>query len=718
MVDAAKPARDAGALRCMMASTRRLAGLTVAVTRDPNSEEFERPLIQVTPAAAVEETGSLRVGNVKAPLMPGQPALTPTNFGLPGGEPLQTARHLRWILQKDLNGQDIFLIGPPGPLKRRLAMLYCELRGREVEYMCLSRDTTESDLKQRREIISGGSTSYTDQAPVRAAIEGRILILDGLERAERNVLPTLNNLLENREMTLEDGRLMIASERYDELLEQYSAEELDARNLVRVHPDFRVIALGLPVPLYPGRTLDPPLRSRFQARSVPAADAECLSADVLDFAWSKGVEPENLDQLMGMVENVRSLERTVGSLSTNMPHFSDPSALRMVRLLSTFPEMSLTSAMGRAYPYSIVGSKNQAEEGQLDAVQKAVRDSNLDTLTGEEDSLGYELADINLGTDGNAQISLTGSNGVVTVSAPCGPLKTDWQEVYATLLPEQRETVTAMLMDHATATDMCLLGGAGSGKTTIARAFAAVLGYVVSTVHFFADMTSRDILQRRGTDGNGATLWENTTIIRAAVLGELAILDGTHRTPPDVMSNLDRLCHDRDIELFDGSRLMRWDRYDTTKATCGFTDDQMAVQQMYRIHESFRVIAVGEPPSAKQAQWLTSETMACFSFHITPEVDGERLEAVLNGLYPSQQQESMHSLVTFAQELRRASTDNTSSLANTRALSLRQLRRICSRTTTAVQDVGHQISRAILLKFVPRTIAQDVETLMTQCGVP
>jgi hypothetical protein len=31
-----------------------------------------------------------------------------------------------------------------------------------------------------------------------------VLILDGLEKAERNVLPTLNNLLENREMSLQD----------------------------------------------------------------------------------------------------------------------------------------------------------------------------------------------------------------------------------------------------------------------------------------------------------------------------------------------------------------------------------------------------------------------------------------------------------------------------------------------------------------------------------
>jgi midasin (ATPase involved in ribosome maturation) len=53
---------------------------------------------------------------------------------------------------------------------------------------------------------------------VRAAIEGRILVLEGIEKAERNVLPILNNLLENREMRLEDGRFLIPASRYDKLL--------------------------------------------------------------------------------------------------------------------------------------------------------------------------------------------------------------------------------------------------------------------------------------------------------------------------------------------------------------------------------------------------------------------------------------------------------------------------------------------------------------------
>lgn len=124
--------------------------------------------------------------------------------------------HLRWMLQKDLLGQDMFLIGTPGPLRRTIVMQFLELTRRELEYVALSRDTTESDLKQRRE-IRDGTAVYFDQSAVRAAVSGRVLVIEGIEKAERNVLPVLNNLLENREMHLEDGRFLIPSARYDKL---------------------------------------------------------------------------------------------------------------------------------------------------------------------------------------------------------------------------------------------------------------------------------------------------------------------------------------------------------------------------------------------------------------------------------------------------------------------------------------------------------------------
>ena len=56
------------------------------------------------------------------------------------------------------------------------------------------------------------------QSAVRAALLGRVLVVEGVEKAERNVLPVLINLLENRDMQLEDGRFILAAERYEKLL--------------------------------------------------------------------------------------------------------------------------------------------------------------------------------------------------------------------------------------------------------------------------------------------------------------------------------------------------------------------------------------------------------------------------------------------------------------------------------------------------------------------
>ena len=106
---------------------------------------------------------------------------------------------LRWLMMQLRIGQDMLLLADPGARPRRLVHWLCELLGREVEAVAVTRDTTESDLKQRREMRSAAVT-HEPAPPLRAALHGRVLILEGVEKAERNVLPLLNNLLENREM--------------------------------------------------------------------------------------------------------------------------------------------------------------------------------------------------------------------------------------------------------------------------------------------------------------------------------------------------------------------------------------------------------------------------------------------------------------------------------------------------------------------------------------
>ena len=105
-----------------------------------------------------------------------------------------------------------------------------------------------------------------------------------------------------------------------------------------------------------------------------------------------------------------------------------------------------------------------------------------------------------------------------------------------------------------------------------------------------------------------------------------------------------------------GSRLMRHDRFDALLESEGYAGAAAAGGEsmarnagIYRIHPSFRMIAVGEPPSASSAAWLTSELLACFTFHLVPPIEGDRLEAVLSELHSGVPKDELSALVRFAQ---------------------------------------------------------------------
>ena len=165
--------------------------------------------------ASIKETVS--IGDVTVELGTSHSELIPVCYEMEGFQTQDVLAILRWMMQKYSLHQDVFLIGHPGAFRRRLAFWFCEVIQKEAEYLAITSETTESDLKQRSEVING-TLSYVDQGPVRCAIEGRVLIIEGIEKAERNVLPTLNNLLENREMALADGRFLMSAEKYGYLL--------------------------------------------------------------------------------------------------------------------------------------------------------------------------------------------------------------------------------------------------------------------------------------------------------------------------------------------------------------------------------------------------------------------------------------------------------------------------------------------------------------------
>lgn len=307
-------------------------------------------------------TDVLRIGSVSRPVTPPidhQQSLVPIFYYEKNFFPPSFIRHLEWLMKKDKLGQDALFVGPPGPGRRRLILAYLELTRKPYQYLQLTRDTTDSDIKQRRE-IQNKTALFINQAAVNAAIHGHTLVLDGLEKAERNVLPILNNLLENREMNLDNGQFLVSTQRYDELLKSYTKEQLEKLNFIRVHEDFRVIALTLPpLPDYKGHSLDPPLRSRFQLRDVgsqPLTFAEYAS-------FLRSIYPQDENQFVEQLLSLASLINSNDLETLKLVHFPFDRLDTAVRLAQLIPKINLADCLHRIYPYDIL-YKNSTESKQ------------------------------------------------------------------------------------------------------------------------------------------------------------------------------------------------------------------------------------------------------------------------------------------------------------------------------------------------------------------
>uniref|UniRef100_A0A1I8FUD4 von Willebrand factor A domain-containing protein 8 n=1 Tax=Macrostomum lignano TaxID=282301 RepID=A0A1I8FUD4_9PLAT len=657
--------------------------------------------------------GFIKIGNVIKTIRKSKsPHLIPVNY-LP--EPLSAtlSQHLQWILQKDVLGQDVFLIGPPGKSKRQLALMYSELAHMEVEYISLSRDVTESDLKQRRE-IRAGSAVYADECAVRAALEGRLLVLEGLEKAERNVLPVLNNLLENREVQLEDGRFIMHPSRYDFLLGKHGSDTMREWRLLRCSPDFRVIALGLPVPRYRGNPLDPPLRSRFQCRRVPAEPA--LPAD--------RPPSDKLLQLtsFGMAINAEEAR------SLGLPDFPLDNLAAVAELWNLVPAMPVQYWLQRLYPFEGALGREAA-----DAVKQLAKKFELPTqldhasqiamlgLTASQSAAGDNSTSQSAAGEATVSIRIEAAllSKRVDLKVPTGPWpllassKSDGCSSGGGFVNTRYHSglLADLMVTHAGGQDFALIGPRGCGKFTVACQLARQLGYPLAHVVLYRDMSSRDLLQQRVTDAEGDTQWRPSALVQAAVAGHLAVLDGLHRVDRGTFAVLHRLLGDRELALFDGTRLLRHDRYDRLKADHGWSDSDMAARRLLRIHPGFRVVGLGELSPAKQQanQWLSDEMLTAFLFHSVRALSADEEAGLLMKLVPNSQsvEPSVKRLVGFAHRLRDSSDPSHVSLAG--SLSTRQLLRL-SRCVAADPQVNLRelLERACLSRFLPRLAAQTL----------
>jgi von Willebrand factor A domain-containing protein 8 len=509
--------------------------------------------------------GEVAIGGIKLPLQhPTNPGFVPLVTEGPAApllRPQSLLHFLKWMFEKESINQDMLLIGPPGPLRRLLALYFCELTHREAEVVVLTRDTTEADLKQRRE-ISGKKSEYQDQAVVRAAIHGRVLIFEGLERAERNIMPLINNLLENREMSLDDGRFLVSPMRYQQMLEsgQNSIESLQRLGLVPVHPRFRVIGLTIPVPRYPGLPLDPPLRSRFQGKVIPHMPTDTLY-EVLTMDGT--ISPDlakRASQLVGALTFIGDS----GSLDdTKQPQpieISPLSLLSFCRFLERYPHSDPAELFSRLYPSALLHSSDPARQR---VIQEGLK------KYGFEKREGKKATPNSTNEDGAQGFGLTPTHEVQT-------LIRQMQQDY-----------------HVGRRDMCIVGPRGSGKSVIAQQFCNLIGQRAELFPLHRDLLHRDLLQRRTTDIHGNTIWEPSPLVFSALHGCVCILDNIDSLPVGMLAAIRPLIEERMITLFDGTRLIPQTSFDRLCEFYNVNSKVLNQNGTYAIHPSFSVIAIG-----------------------------------------------------------------------------------------------------------------------------
>ena len=496
-------------------------------------------------------------------------------------------------------------------------------------------------------------------------------------------------------MALEDGSLLIHPDRYDSLRRQGMGEdELASRRLLRVDPQFMVIAIGLPVPRFPGTTLDPPLRSRFQARAIappPAATRKRLLSAIgtASAAAPLAKAVDALDALDAMhAMRAGGAAGAGGASDYLLPCAPAGSLVPIARLAAAFPLTPLAGWMERILPHASTSSELASLLDKFDLSPPAGASSSSSSVpryevhalrpvhgggpsspaaagAATEESCGgggRSSAELSaLADDGRLAAvdwRCTGSSAAAdtttTTWVPCGPLGVEdvapsaegsgggsalggsasgAAQLHLATLPHQTELLSALMQDHHVGVDACLVGGKGVGKTSIARRFAASLGYTPRTVFCYADLPARDLLQRRSMDEAGTTIWEDAEAVTAAVNGEMLIVDNIHRLPSGTLAaTLGRLVTDRQLQLPDGRRLLPRAQVEALRAAGECTEEELS--RLVPVHPAFRIVATAETPTAwlaggggaaaggggggASAGWLGSEMLGLFHFHRVP----------------------------------------------------------------------------------------------------
>jgi MoxR-like ATPase len=284
-----------------------------------------------------------------------------------------------------------------------------------------------------------------------------------------------------------------------------------------------------------------------------------------------------------------------------------------------------------------------------------------------------------------------------------------------------KDVLKAMMQEHFVDRDILLVSKKGQGKTVTAMEFASILGYMTQVFGLYKDMTSRDLLMHRTTDSiKGETSWEASPLLKAAVNGDICILDGVDKLGKDTLSTLQSLVHNRELSLPNGQRLVRADRFDKANHSYpNFAYDSVLSHQqggsILPVHDAFRIIALGSV-TENGAGWLTENAMSMFSTIPLPPPSHQCLKAILKASSRLCPENKLNKLLDFHNRL----TEPAASDCAVPPLSTRNLVRIVKQIqpSVSVDSNLYEVILSVLMgSLLPPTQKQSLDHLLNQAGI-
>ncbi len=305
------------------------------------------------------------------------------------------------------------------------------------------------------------------------------------------------------------------------------------KRFIPAHKNFRVVAIAAPVPPYTGYPIDPPFRSRFQARFVdPVGALISLSSSGPELSDPNSSKLySKLQEIILATQYASEASNAVDvTARSNLRAFPQTALAKLRALLAQFPappslspyelaKLVLALHPGLLHAPFVVWAmlSHQTEEAGLGPLGSP-------SLTGEGDGvglLGYKLVSIERESDRTIRVTFANTlrADTVTLSVPGGPrplLPYPWSNTQELdFIPTDRFTglLTSLLQAHALGWDISyvppvLPSTASCSTTTLVQTFGAVLGYEVDSVYVYKELGGRELIMRRKIEDGGATSWE------------------------------------------------------------------------------------------------------------------------------------------------------------------------------------------------------------------